>query len=390
MSIFKKNPNEVNYPDGKKPFLSVIKNDGPADVLCWKVPTEDFNTNSQLIVAESEEALFFKDGIIEEIFQGGKYSLSTNNYPFISRLRTAFSGGISSFNCKVYYVSKAHKLELLWGTDRPIQMRDPVYNLQTSIKARGSYSIQVMEPKKLLIKLIGNNVQMFTKDELSNYFRSAFLQFIKSGIARTIRESKQEILGICAEQDVIAGKLADILNETLQEYGVRVVNFYISGIDIPEDDPNRLKLNELYTQKAGIGILGQDWGKVQATEILHDLAKNPGVGTTAGMGMGLGVGMGAGQVIGTMAAEMFKNAAPQTQGPPQGSPQQPSKYTQKSNIAQGEGNVLCPECAAVNALGAKFCNECGAKMQGKTVHCSNCGIEMPATAKFCNECGTKR
>lgn len=402
MSFFKKNPNEVFYPDGEKPFYSVIKNDGPGELLAWKFLGEDFNIGSQLIVAESEEALFFKDGIIESVFDGGKYTLTTSNYPFISRLRNAFSGGESAFNCKVYFVNKVHKLELFWGTDSPIQMRDPVWNIQTSVQARGSYSIQVSDSKKFLIKLIGNNIQAFTQEELNVYFRSAFLQNIKANIANIIKESNEEILGICAKQDLIAERMKPNLEEILDEYGVRLVNFYISAIDIPENDPNRQKLEEslnlinvkahgAMAYKKEMDILGNEWGRVQATEILHDIANNPGAGASAGMGMGVGMGIGAGQVMGTMASELFKPLAQQSDVQPvqQQQPQQGSSgFVQKS--AQNANVVICPNCSAQNAQGARFCNECGTKLTVAKVYCSNCGAEMPATAKFCNECGVKR
>src|SRR4030042_1216363 len=143
MPIFRKNPNEAAYTEGKKHFADVIKNTGPGDLLIWLNGEEDFNTNSTLIVAESEEALFFKDGVIEQVFDGGKYKLSTNNYPFISRLRNVLTGGISTFNCKVYFVRKAHSMEINWGTDSPIQVRDPVQGIATSVQARGAYKIQI-------------------------------------------------------------------------------------------------------------------------------------------------------------------------------------------------------------------------------------------------------
>lgn len=385
MSIIKKNPNEIFYPDGKKPFYSVIKNDGPEDVLCWKFLAEDFNENSQLIVAESEEALFFKNGIIEQIFNGGKYTLSTNNYPFLSRLRTMFSGGESAYNCKIYFVSKAHKLELLWGTDTPIQLRDPKYKIQTSIKARGSYSIQVIDSKKLLIKLIGNNVQMFTKEELVNYFRSAFLQYIKSGIAKVIKDSNQEILGIIAEADMIASGMFGILNEVLNEYGVRVVNFYISGIDIPENDPHRLELDRLYTQNSGIEILGSNWGRIKADETIKVAVGNPG--GIAGMGAQVGIGLGIGNQIGNDLIANTYGQQPvyqqQTQDPIQ--PQSGSRFTQKSNSAPH--TINCPKCTAVNLKNAKFCNQCGEPIE--LILCSKCGSKLESTAKFCDECGNK-
>ncbi len=92
MSIFIKNPNETAYVGGKKHFADVIKNSGPGDLLIWRQPEEDFNTNSTLTVMPGEEAIFIKGGTIEQTFDNGTYKLSTENYPFISRLRNAFSG----------------------------------------------------------------------------------------------------------------------------------------------------------------------------------------------------------------------------------------------------------------------------------------------------------
>src|SRR5664280_2870622 len=134
-------------------LIDVIKNDavlGSKSGLIREFPGEDFHTNSQLIVAESEEAIFIKDGIAVATFDAGRHRLSTKNYPFIEKLINAFTGGASAFHCKVYFVSKDHKLDLFWGTDTPIQMRDPVQRIQTSIQARGSYSIQIAESLSLI------------------------------------------------------------------------------------------------------------------------------------------------------------------------------------------------------------------------------------------------
>ncbi|WP_438445112.1 SPFH domain-containing protein [Gorillibacterium sp. sgz5001074] len=362
-------------------LYSVIKNDGPGEVLAWKFLGEDFNTGSQLIVAESEEALFFKDGIIEQTFEGGKYTLGTNNYPFISKFISSFSGGVSAFNCKVYFINKVHKLELFWGTDTPIQMRDPVFMLQTSIQARGSYSIQIADSKKFLLKLIGNNIQYFTQEELNGYFRNAFMQYIKDEIPRVIKESGREILDVCTEKTKIAESLTPLLNGILDEYGVRLVNFYISAIDIPENDPSRERLEQAYANKAVMGVLGQDWGRQQSVDILKDLAHNPEAGGVAAAGAALGMGIAAGGIFGDVATQMFAPMMNQ-----QIQPEQPRPEQAESGAKQTE----CPSCGVQNVQGAKFCNECGTKLLKEKKYCGNCGAEMPETAKFCNECGTRR
>ena len=311
MGLFDRNPNERAYVGGKKHWTDVIKNSGPGDLLIWRQPEEDFNTNSTLIVMPGEEAIFIKGGNIEQTFDRGTYKLSTENYPFISRLRNAFSGGISTFNCVVYFVRKAHSMEIFWGTDSPIQVRDPVMMISTSVQARGSYKVQVDNPGKFLTKMVGNNVPFIMQGELNNYFISEFQQHIKSSLARAIRSANQEILGICAEQDILAGQIHPILQEILDDYGLKLITFTIAAIDIPENDPNRQKLEQAFADKSVMRILGDDWGRQQASEMLHTLAANPGAGGVAAAGAGMGMGMAAGSVFAGMAQQMFAPMQPQ-------------------------------------------------------------------------------
>lgn len=339
MSIFNKNPNESAYVGGKKHWTDVIKNSGPGEVLIWRQPEEDFNISSTLIVMPGEEAIFIKGGVIEQVFENGTYKLSTENYPFISRLRNAFSGGISTFSCVVYFVRKAHSMEILWGTASPIQVRDPVMMIMTSVRARGAYKIQIDNGTKFLTKLLGNNISFALQNELTNYFSNEFQQHIKSSIAKAMMNAKREILGICADQDILAQNILPVLQPILDDYGVTLITFSIAGIDIPENDPNRQKLEDAFASKGVMNILGADWGRQQSTEILHNLANNPGSGGIAAAGAGLGMGMAAGGVFGGMAQQMF--APMQQQQPAQPIQPQPSdRFTQKSaTTADGKASA---------------------------------------------------
>lgn len=391
MGLFDKNPNEVFYTGGKKHFTDVIKNTSPVNTLIWLNLEEDFNTNSTLIVAESEEALFFKDGIIEQVFTGGKYKLDTNNYPFISRLRNAFSGGISTFNCKVYFVNKIHSMEVLWGTDSPIQVRDPIQGIMTSVMARGAYRVQIQDSKKFLLKMVGNSNPVMTENDLVLYFRSQFSQHIKSTIAKYIKNSQEEILGICAEQDMLAEKISGTIAEAFDEYGIRLVNFAIAALDIPENDPGRIALEEAYAQRRQQEILGISWAQKESAAILHEVAQNPGAGGEAAAGAGLGMGIAAGSVFGTMAQQMFTpmQNAPKQQPMQNQSPNASNRFVQTTapGAAAGAG-VKCPNCGTENAEGSKFCNNCGTKIQQDKPKCPNCGMENAPGSKFCNNCGT--
>jgi len=338
MAIFSKNPNEAAYAGGKKHWADVIKNSGDGNLLIWRQPEEDFNTNSTLIVMPGEEAIFIKGGTIEQTFDNGTYKLSTENYPFISRLRNAFTGGISTFNCVVYFVRKAHSMEILWGTDSPIQVRDKFLGIATKLKARGAYKIQVGNPAIFLEKLIGNNVPVATQTDLTLFFRNEFQSKIKSSITRALNETQTELYGIEARIEEFAETIEPFMDEVLKEYGLKMIKFSIVALDIDDDELRRrydeigmdviAKMRNAQADRGVMDTLGEGWGKQQAATILKDLANNPGAGGVAAAGAGLGMGIGAGGVFGSMAQQIFSPMNPQPQQPIQ---QQPSgRFTQKS------------------------------------------------------------
>lgn len=341
-------------------WTSVIKNENSGDLLISCHSNKDFNTNSTLIVEPNEEAIFVKNGIIEQIFNRGTYNLTTENYPFISNLRNAFSGGNSSFTCSVYFIRKANSMEIKWGTDSPIQLRDPVLKIATSVRARGAYKVQVENGAKLLLKLLGNNIMTLTQDELNKYFINEFQQHIKSCIASMIILSNKEILGICAEQDILAEEVAPKLQSILNDYGLKLIKFSISGIDIPEDDPNRKKLENAFADKGVIKILGDDWSRQQSTEILHSLAENEG--SIANIGASIGMGLSVGNIMMDMNKEVIKN---------------------------NNTNKTCPKCKNLVGQNYKFCPECGYNFEVKNF-CIKCGYEITGNIKFCPNCGMKQ
>ena len=226
MSLFTKNPNEAAYAGGKKSWADVIKNSSSGDLLICRQPEEDFNTNSTLIVMPGEEAIFIKGGVIEQVFDNGTYKLSTENYPFISRLRNAFTGGVSTFNCVVYFVRKAHSMEILWGTSSPIQVRDKLLGIATKLRARGAYKLGVENPQKFLTKLIGNNINIMSQQELlDDYFSNEFQSRIKSSITRALNETETELLGIEAHLDEFSEAVEPFFAEVFEDYGLRMITF---------------------------------------------------------------------------------------------------------------------------------------------------------------------
>ena len=347
MSIWK-NQNESAYVGGKKHWSDVIKNSGAGDLLIWRQPEEDFNTNSSLIVMPGEEAIFIKGGIIEQTFDNGTYKLSTENYPFISRLRNAFTGGVSTFNCVVYFVRKAHSMEILWGTSSPIQVRDKTLGIATKLRARGAYKIQVDNPQKFLTKFLGNNVNVATQQEaLDNYFTNEFQSKIKSSITRALNETQTELYGIEARLEEFAETIEPFFGEVLEDYGLKMIKFSISALDVDDDELRRrydtigmdaiAKMRNAQADKGVMDILGANWHHQQNKDILRDLANNPGTGGIAGAGMGAGMGLAAGSsIFGNMGMSNQLvaplNLSPQntSTAPPPVAPQPSGRFTQQS------------------------------------------------------------
>ncbi len=334
--LFKKNPNEIAYPGGKKHFTDVIKNTSTEDYLVWKHPEEDFNTNSNLIVMPGEEAIFVNCGKIEKIFTNGTYKLSTKNYPFISRLSNAFRGGISAFNCVVYFVRKTISAEVKWGTESPIQVRDKKLGISTELKARGAYQVRVEDAAIFLKNLVGNNVLLTSPSDLDKYFFNEFQSKIKTIISKNINAQEEELLGIDARLDELSEIITPIFQEILSAYGLTCVKFSISAIDIDKNDlrhqydsiqmsmyeqtrladvtaQSTVKQGQAEAQvtvirgqaeREAINAMGVDaWTKQKEVEAIKELGKNSTSGEIASASSGIVMGT----IIGGMLSGLSNN-----------------------------------------------------------------------------------
>lgn len=303
MGLFNnRNANESAYVGGKKHWADVIKNSGDGNLLIWRQPEEDFNTNSTLIVMPGEEAIFIKGGTIEQVFTNGTYKLSTENYPFISRLRNAFTGGISTFNCVVYFVRSADSREIEWGTMSPIQYMCPgIGNLQ--VKAYGAYKIRITNPSVFLTKMIGNNVDVETQEGLVSYFANQFQMHIVNSLSKTLdrlTEEGKNVFTTVRNTVELAASVEPHLSDITEDYGISIVNFSVGNCKLEASDPTiQKRMDEAMFMQ---GQFGNTWMTQRQMEIMQDVANNPGM---AGMGSGLGMGMGAGIAFGNMSQMMF-------------------------------------------------------------------------------------
>lgn len=376
-------------------ILDVIKYEGDNQTLVWKHPAEDFNTKSQLIVHESQEAVFFKNGVALDCFPAGRHTLDTQNIPLISKFVNLPFGGVSPFHCEVYFINKVVSMDVLWGTSTPIPVQDAVYGIILPVGANGQFAVQIVDSKQFLTKMVGT-IREFTQVNLVNAFRGILMTKIKDYIANQFVKEKITFLEITAHIDSISQAIKENLSAEFAQYGIQLVNFNVNTISVPENDSSFLQLKSALAKKAEMGIIGYNYQQERTFDVLEGAATNDGAGSgVMGAGLGLGMGVNLGSVIGSaFGGAVATNLDIKT------SEETPKRVCAKCGAvipekakfcpecgekALDENMVICPKCGAETAKG-RFCQHCGQRLSSA---CPKCGAELTAGAKFCPECGER-
>ncbi|MBQ9304136.1 SPFH domain-containing protein [Butyrivibrio sp.] len=366
-------------------IVKIIKYEGDNNELVWKHPAEDFNTGSQLIVHESQEAILFKNGHALDLFGPGRHTLSTENIPLLRRITSIPTNGESPFHCEVYYINKVDIMDVYWGTAQPIPIQDPVYNIILPVRANGQFAMHVADSRKLLTKLVGTTTNL-TKDKASELFKGILLTRVQNLLSDMMAVRQISFLMINSYLNEISDSIKSQVAPLYDEYGMEIVNFFVNSISVPSDDPGYIKIrNALASAKekelsakgtrAEMDILGYSYQEKRTFDVLDKAASNEGAGAgilVASMGMGMGVNVG-GMIGGAMAGAMSNTMQGQLQ---QNNP---------APVEEAAGEAECPSCGTRLPGRAKFCFNCGLKLGGDI--CPGCGKPIIAGAKFCLECG---
>ncbi len=235
-------------------IADIIKYEGDNSTFIWKHPTEDFNSLTQLIVHESQEAIFFMNGQALDLFGAGRYTLETQNIPKIGKFLNRATGDQTPFHCEVYFINKAVQMGLKWGTDSKIRYIDPEYGVPMELGACGELNLQVSDSRKLLVKLVGtmNGIAWeergneFTKS-IQNSFRPLISNAVKSNLPDALNEKKIDILEVDRHLDELSDILLKQINPGFEEYGLTVPQFFVTTILLPENDPSFKRIRELHT-----------------------------------------------------------------------------------------------------------------------------------------------
>lgn len=327
-------------------IVSVIEYEGDNHTLVQKFPGEDFNTLSQLVVHESQEALFFKDGQALDLFGPGRYTLHTQNIPLLGRLARLPFGGVSPFHCEVYFVNKTEEMAIRWGTSHRSDYMDPKYQFRLSIGAAGELTMAVADSRKLVVKLVGTEAAL-SQERFVAYMRSIIDAHVRPYLSQVMQEGKFTIFDVDAHMEEFATDLKARLVPDFADYGIDLRRFMITSIAKPLDDPNYVKLDQLYARqqtmiweerqnqqrdliraetRKGEKILdaqanaekrrveGYTYQQERGFDVSQAVAQNAAVGQFTSLGIGMGMMGGIGGTlsgdVAQMANESLAAAAP--------------------------------------------------------------------------------
>lgn len=329
--------------------MDVIQHQDPSGktlVARWPANgTADIRLGSQLIVEESQQAVFFRDGKALDTFGPGRHTLATQNIPLLASLFGIPFGGKSPFQAAVVFVSTKTFLDLKWGTKEPVPFRDQELAM-VRLRAFGKYAVRVINAQQFVNGVVGT-MGVYSTERLEDWFRDV----IVARLTDVLGENLTSVFDLPRLYDELAMGLKARVAEDFTKYGIELVDLYMGAITPPEE------VQKLIDERSGMAALGDmnTYLKFKTARAIGDAAQQEG-GGGGNVAAGMGVGVGAG--LGMMLPGMMREAMQGGQQPP---------------AAPAGGAPAAAGGAAV--AGAAFCH--------------NCGQKLPAGSKFCPACGTK-
>lgn len=278
--------------------------DDSNNTMVWRFPRyqNEIKYGAQLTVRESQVAVFVNEGQIADVYQPGRYTLTTQNMPILTTLKGWKFGFNSPFKAEVYFVNTKNFTDQKWGTKNPIMLRDQEFG-PIRLRAFGTFAIKITDAGKFIKEIAGTQAH-FTTEEVADQLRNLIITRFTDAVA----ESKIPVLDLAANYDELSKFISGKINPEFSEYGLEVTKFLIENISLPPE------VEQALDKRSSMGILGNlnAYAQFQAANAMEAAAKNPGSDAASGMGMGMGFAMA--QQMG----QMFQQQQHTTQTPPPG------------------------------------------------------------------------
>jgi excisionase family DNA binding protein len=272
----------------------------------------DFRLGSQVIVRESQTAVFYRDGKSLDSFGPGRHTITTANLPVLSGIMNFFTGGNNVFTAEVYFVNMREFTDLKWGTPQPISLRDSELGF-ARVRGFGQYTMQISDPKRFVDQIVGTQ-GLYQTAQIEDYLRNSII----SKITDVLGENMTSIFDLPRLVDELGAATKAKVQDSFTAMGIALKQFMVVSIT-PTDETAKA-----IDERASMGAIGNmdAYMKYQAAKAMGEAAKNPsGGGAAAGVGLGAGMGMGAGMA--GMIANAMNSAstnAPQAPSSPAAAP----------------------------------------------------------------------
>lgn len=286
-------------------FIDIIEwTDETSDTIIWRFPryNAEIKNGAQLTVRETQVAVLVNEGQFADVYQPGRYELTTANMPILTTLRGWKYGFNSPFKVDVYFVNTKQFLNQRWGTANPIMMRDPEFG-PIRMRAFGSYNFKVQPDPIPFIRNVAGTSGEFTTEGISEQLRN----FVITKFTDYLAESKIAALDLAANLNEFSNDLTIALKDDFAEYGIELTRFLVENISLPE------AVEEALDKRTSMGVIGNmtTYTQMQFADSLKDAANNPaGGGHLAGDAMGAGIGLA---MAGQMAQQMVNPQGGQQQ-----------------------------------------------------------------------------
>ena len=272
----------------KKQFIDIIEwTDDSRDTLSYRFPDEDkeIKNGAQLIVRESQAAQFVYLGEFGDTFGPGKHTLTTDNIPILTNLKSWKYALQSPFKADVYYVVTRVFTGNKWGTSNPVMMRDTDFGI-VRLRAFGTYDFRIVEPQRFLKEVAGTD-QHFRIDEFADAMRSRLVSVFSDALA----SSKVPALDVATRYTELGDALLPLINPVLREkYGIEMPSFVLENVSVPPE------VEAAIDKRSSMGAVGNlnDYVKYQMAQGLEK----------GGTGVG---GLGAELAVGASIAQQMLN-----------------------------------------------------------------------------------
>jgi len=260
-----------------------------ADEMVQRVPQSgsgEFRLGSQLVVRESQSAVFFRDGKALDVFGPGRHTISTNNIPLLTGLIGMLTGGRSMFTAEAYFVSMRELTNMKWGTPQPVAYRDADLGM-VRLRAFGQYSMRIKDPQLLVTTVVGTR-GAYSTASIDEYLRG----LIVSEFNDMLGEAKTPLLDLGGLTNELGATVRNSVGADFERLGLELTTFQILAITPPEE------VQKAIDQRSAMGALGNmaTYTQYQTANAIRDAANNP-AGGAASTGAGLGAGMAMGQAM---------------------------------------------------------------------------------------------